>query len=301
MYAARDITVIIPALNEAPCIARVVEELAALKVCSQCNQVINATSSTGDETSDSGMLLCGNDACQIENCEVGNCEVENPGVKPGVQGHTLIDRIIVCDNGSTDDTASLAAASGAIVTYEPERGYGAACLAALAVDVQKDIILFVDGDHSVVATEIPSVIAPILNGADLVIGSRTLGSSEKGALSIPQRFGNALASFLISKLWSANVTDLGPFRAITQQALQDLQMTDRKFGWTVEMQVRALQLDKVVTEVPVSTLRRIGKSKVSGTVRGVIGAGHGILGTIFKLYLFGANRSALPKFSTGEN
>ncbi len=292
MYAARDITVIIPALNEAPCIARVVEELAALKVCSQCNQVINATSSTGDETSDLGMLLCGNDACHIENCEVEN---------PGVQCHTLIDRIIVCDNGSTDDTASLAAASGAIVTYEPERGYGAACLAALAVDVQKDIILFVDGDHSVVATEIPSVIAPILNGADLVIGSRTLGSSEKGALSIPQRFGNALASFLISKLWSANVTDLGPFRAITQQALQDLQMTDRKFGWTVEMQVRALQLDKVVTEVPVSTLRRIGKSKVSGTVRGVIGAGHGILGTIFKLYLFGANRSALPKFSTGEN
>lgn len=292
MYAGRDITVIIPALNEAPCIARVVEELAALNVCSQCNQIINATTQTGDDASKLEMLRCGN-----ADCETGNCEVENPGV----QSHTLIDRIIVCDNGSTDDTASLAAASGAIVTYEPDRGYGAACLAALAVEVEKDIIVFVDGDHSVVASEIPGVIAPILNGADLVIGSRTLGSSEKGALSIPQRFGNALASFLISKLWSADVTDLGPFRAVTQQALQDLQMTDRKFGWTVEMQVRALQLDKIVTEVPVSTLRRIGKSKVSGTVRGVIGAGHGILGTIFKLYLFGANRSAVPKFSTGEN
>ena len=286
MYAGRDVTVIIPALNEAQSIACVVEGLAELRACPHCHQLINT------ENSDQKNQSSDDSHCPHENCRA---EI------PVSLANPLIDRIIVCDNGSTDETAALAAASGAIVAFEPERGYGAACLAALAVDVDKDIIVFVDGDHSVVSSELPDIITPLLNGADLVIGSRTLGATEKGALSIPQRFGNLLATFLISKLWTANVTDLGPFRATTEQTLQILQMSDRHFGWTVEMQVRALQENKIIKEVPVSTMKRIGKSKISGTVRGVIGAGHGILGTIFKLYLLGAGQSATPKLRSGEN
>ena len=286
MYAGRDVTVIIPALNEAQSIACVVEGLADLRACPHCHQLINT------ENSAQKNLSSDDSHCPHENCRA---EI------PVSLANPLVDRIIVCDNGSTDETAALAAASGAIVAFEPERGYGAACLAALAVDVEKDIIVFVDGDHSVVSSELPDIITPLLNGADLVIGSRTLGTTEKGALSIPQRFGNMLATFLISKLWAANVTDLGPFRATTEQTLQILQMNDRHFGWTVEMQVRALQENKTIKEVPVSTMKRIGKSKISGTVRGVIGAGHGILGTIFKLYLLGAGQSATPKLRSGEN
>ena len=286
MYAGRDVTVIIPALNEAQSIACVVEGLADLRACPHCHQLINNENSAQKNLSS-----------DASHCPHENCRAEIPVSL----ANPLVDRIIVCDNGSTDETAALAAASGAIVAFEPERGYGAACLAALAVDVEKDIIVFVDGDHSVVSSELPDIITPLLNGADLVIGSRTLGTTEKGALSIPQRFGNMLATFLISKLWAANVTDLGPFRATTEQTLQILQMNDRHFGWTVEMQVRALQENKTIKEVPVSTMKRIGKSKISGTVRGVIGAGHGILGTIFKLYLLGAGQSATPKLRSGEN
>ena len=257
MYAGRDVTVIIPALNEAQSIACVVEGLADLRACPHCHQLINTENSAQKNLS-----------TDASHCPHENCRAEIPVSL----ANPLVDRIIVCDNGSTDETAALAAASGAIVAFEPERGYGAACLAALAVDVEKDIIVFVDGDHSVVSSELPDIITPLLNGADLVIGSRTLGTTEKGALSIPQRFGNMLATFLISKLWAANVTDLGPFRATTEQTLQILQMNDRHFGWTVEMQVRALQENKTIKEVPVSTMKRIGKSKISGTVRGVIGA-----------------------------
>lgn len=256
MYLGRHITVIIPALNEEPSIARVLDGLFELKACPQC----------GQET-----------VPVAESCS--SCE-QMPQA-------TLVDRIIVCDNGSTDNTAAIATAHGAMVTYESDKGYGAACLAALAVPVEKDIIVFVDADHSVVAAELPSLVAPIMKGADLVIGSRTIGQTEKGALSIPQRFGNRLASALIRTLWSAQVTDLGPFRAITNTALRDLHMTDRRFGWTVEMQVRALQLSKTVTEIPVTTRCRIGQSKIGGTVKGVIGAANGILGTIARLYWTG--------------
>jgi len=146
-----------------------------------------------------------------------------------------------------------------------------------------------------VPQELPALLDPLFDGADLVIGSRTLGHCEKGALSIPQEIGNKLAIALLRLLWRGQVTDLGPFRAITQSALSSIQMTDRKFGWTVEMQIRALQLSLTTVEVPVSTRQRIGKSKISGTVKGVIGAAHGILGTIAKLYwrqLTGANPSA---------
>ena len=172
MYAGRDVTVIIPALNEAQSIACVVEGLADLRACPHCHQLINTENSAQKNLS-----------TDASHCPHENCRAEIPVSL----ANPLVDRIIVCDNGSTDETAALAAASGAIVAFEPERGYGAACLAALAVDVEKDIIVFVDGDHSVVSSELPDIITPLLNGADLVIGSRTLGTTEKGALSIPQR------------------------------------------------------------------------------------------------------------------
>ena len=268
MYLGRHITVIIPALNEEPSIARVLDGLFQLQACPQCGQLKAPQTAEQKQLTDKQSCVC----------------------KTDFSG-TLVDRIIVCDNGSSDETATIAASRGAMVTHEPDRGYGAACLAALAVPVEKDIIVFADADHSVVATELPQLIAPLLKGADLVIGSRTIGETEKGALSLPQRFGNRLASFLIRTLWSAQVTDLGPFRAITQNALQDLHMTDRRFGWTVEMQVRALQLSKTVTEIPVTTRCRIGHSKIGGTVKGVMGAANGILGTIARLYWQGLSTS----------
>ena len=297
MYKGRTITVIIPALNEAPAISKVVDDLFNLRVCPRCDLQVDEKQSGEALICDEpkhgsplvakapavkadGALRCGHDACQNTNNQTAM--------------ERLVDQIIVCDNGSTDDTASLAASCGAIVTHEPEQGYGAACLAALDVPVEKDVVVFVDGDGSVVATELPGLIDPLYSGADLVIGSRTLGSTERGALTIPQQFGNQLASFLIRTLWSSDVTDLGPFRATTQATLTDLKMTDRQFGWTVEMQVRALQQHKVVIEVPVSTRRRVGVSKISGTLRGVIGAANGILGSIFKLYWAGLGKRTLP-------
>jgi len=272
MYRHRKVTVIIPALDEAEAIARVVRDLSKLSVCKQCTKVVlNTTRLNARDGSTSNITKLSRNV----ECCLGDCtHLRAP----------LIDDIIVCDNGSTDDTAAIARMCGAIVVSEPERGYGAACLAALAAPVKKDLIVFVDADNSVVADELPLLIDPLCEGDHLVIGSRTLGNCEKGALSVPQRFGNRLASALMNVLWRAKVTDLGPFRAVTNDALTAIAMTDRQFGWTVEMQVRALQLAFKTSEVPVSTLRRIGKSKISGTVAGVIGAGHGILGTIAKLY-----------------
>ena len=252
---------VVSALNEAPSIARVIEGLFQLRVCDKCRRYVQRDNHSHISP------LC---------CTTGE-----------VSTIPLVDRVVVCDNGSTDDTAQIATISGAVVVHESERGYGAACLAALAAPVEKDIVVFVDADHSVVSTELPALLDPLFAGADLVIGSRVSGRTERGALSVPQRFGNQLASFLIRRLWHADVTDLGPFRATTQATLDVLQMQDRQFGWTVEMQVRAIQENKVVVEVPVSTLRRIGLSKISGTVRGVLGAGYGILSMIFRLYRAG--------------
>ena len=274
MYFKRQITVIIPALNEASSIAKVINCLFELRACQHCSQV----SPPAEGRARFDYQCAGNVSDRDHHKNDCDCSEASP--------EQIVDQVIVCDNGSTDDTATIAASCGAIVTCETEQGYGAACLAALAVAVEKDIIVFVDGDHSVVASELPDLITPLIKGdADLVIGSRTLGNCERGALSIPQRFGNQLASFLIRRLWSCAVTDLGPFRATTQATLEELKMSDKRFGWTVEMQIRALQLDKRTVEVPVTTRRRIGQSKISGTMRGVIGAAHGILGTIFKLHL----------------
>jgi len=198
---------------------------------------------------------------------------------------TRVRDVIVGDNGSRDRTAEIAASRRARVVRVEERGYGAACagaLAALAADV--DTILFMDADGSDDPAEIPLLLEPIAAGrADLVIGSRALGTVEPGALTPQQRFGNWLATRLIALIYHHRYTDLGPFRAIRRELLERIDMRDRRYGWTVEMQIRALQLGSRVAEVPVSYRRRVGRSKISGTVTGVIKAGWGIVYTIFRL------------------
>ncbi|MBU6340342.1 MAG: glycosyltransferase family 2 protein [Bacteroidetes bacterium] len=204
----------------------------------------------------------------------------------------LLRNIIVCNNGSTDNSAELARACGALVVDEPAKGYGNACLAGMAylekqgILEQPDVVVFLDGDYSDYPEELPNVVAPILNdGQDLVIGSRLKGGLEPGAMTVPQRFGNWLAPLLIRLFFNYRFSDLGPFRAIRWQALQAMQMKDRNYGWTVEMQVKAAILGLKCTEVPVRYRKRGGgKSKVSGTIKGSVLAGWKIIGTIFRLY-----------------
>ncbi len=190
-----------------------------------------------------------------------------------------LKQIIVIDNGCTDRTASVAQAAGAQVVVEPARGYGAACLAGLAaIDSAIEIVLFLDSDGSDVVADAPAIIAPIIAGhADLVIGSRALGKRERGSMTAPQRFGNWLAPLLVRLIWDVRYTDLGPFRAIRRSSLEALAMQDRDFGWTIEMQVRAAKLRLRTVEVPTGYRRRIGVSKISGTVNGVVKAGCKIL------------------------
>ena len=202
----------------------------------------------------------------------------------------LIREIIVCDNNSTDRTAQVAASAGATVVREPRPGYGSACLRGMAhiaarpPSEQPDIVVFVDGDHSDFPAQLPELLVPIEQfGYDLVIGSRALGKAETGSMTFPQVFGNWLATNLIRLFYGYEFTDLGPFRAIRYPALVALRMQDPDFGWTVEMQVRAAKAGLKCTEVPVGYRRRIGVSKISGTVRGTVLAGHKILWTIFKL------------------
>ncbi|MCA9732013.1 glycosyltransferase [candidate division KSB1 bacterium] len=197
----------------------------------------------------------------------------------------MYTHIIVVDNGSTDNTAKIAAEMGAIVVYEPQLGYGQACLTGIktASNLEPDIIVFLDGDYSDFPEQIDEVLQPILHeNAELVIGSRTKGKSEKGALLPQARFGNWLASWLIKILWNYCYTDLGPFRAITWEGLSRLKMEDTNFGWTVEMQIKALMAGLRVVEVPVNYRKRIGDSKVTGTFSGSVRAGYKILWTIFK-------------------
>ncbi len=198
-----------------------------------------------------------------------------------------VDDIVVADNGSADGTAAVAASRGARVVYEVQRGYGAACLAGIAALDAPDIVVFLDGDFSDHPEEMPQLLDPIVDDrAELVIGSRALGEREAGALTPQATFGNALATRLMRFFWGVQHTDLGPFRAIRRDVLARIGMRDRDYGWTVEMQIKAALHGLRAVEVPVRYRRRIGVSKVSGTVRGVIGAGYKILGWIFACVLF---------------
>ena len=199
-------------------------------------------------------------------------------------GQRVMDDIVVCDNGSTDATAERARTAGARVAVERTPGYGRACLTAIAALRPVDVILFVDGDQSCELRQTLDLLRAMADGADLVIGSRVLGHMEPGALSPPQIAGNRVASLLIRLLWGHRVTDLGPFRAIRADALRRLDMRDTAYGWTVEMQIKAIQMRMRIVETPVdSRRRRFGRSKVGGTVKGVVGASVGILGMIVRL------------------
>ena len=198
-------------------------------------------------------------------------------------GAPLMHEVVVADNRSDDDTGLIAAQAGARVVYVHARGYGNACAAACDA-ATGDVLLFVDGDHTADLLQTPLLIEPLTRGAQLVIGARS--KALRGSLTVPQRFGNALACALVRAIWRVPVTDLGPFRAITRDAYELIGMQDRTYGWTIEMQVRAAQLRLSMVEVAVTWLpRHAGQSKVSGTVRGVFGAAVGILSMIARLWL----------------
>lgn len=201
-------------------------------------------------------------------------------------GSDVIDQIIVCDNGSTDNTSVIASDFGAEVVYQARPGYGIACLTAMEkLAVVSDIVLFIDGDDCCYAQQGLSLLEDIHQGFDLAIGSRVLGNIEANALTPVQRFGNALSSFLIRCLWKEQVTDLGPFRAIRKSALNKIHMQDQTFGWTIEMQIKCIQHGFSTSEQAIDSKQRIGTSKISGTIKGSMGAGIGILSMIAKLWI----------------
>ena len=194
--------------------------------------------------------------------------------------------VVVVDNGCTDRTPEIAREHGARVVEEPRRGYGYACLRGIQALDHPDVVVFLDGDYSDYPEEMRQLIAPIVEDrADLVIGSRALGTREKDALPPHSAFGNKIASFLINALFGHRYTDLGPFRAIRSASLQELEMVDTTWGWTVEMQVKAIQKKLRILEIPVSYRKRIGESKISGTLIGSIKAGYKIIWTIIKYKL----------------
>lgn len=201
---------------------------------------------------------------------------------------SIVREVIVCNNNSSDKTAEVAESNGATVVNQPIPGYGNACLKGLEHIANKaekpDIVVFLDGDYSDYPEEMSNLIEPIINDeCNLVIGSRALGDLEKGSMQPQQIFGNWLATNLIKFFYKIEFTDLGPFRAIDYPSLLKIDMQDKDFGWTVEMQVKAAKLKLKCTEIPVSYRKRVGVSKVSGTLKGTVLAGHKILWTIFKL------------------
>ena len=199
----------------------------------------------------------------------------------------LVSEIVVVNNASTDRTREEAEAAGATVLDEPTPGYGRACLKGInylkAEGKRPDVLVFLDGDYSDYPEEMELVVAPILNdGVDMVIGSRALGQREGGSMTFPQVFGNWLATTLMRIFYRVRFTDLGPFRAIRFDKLLEINMVDQTYGWTVEMQVKAARHKLKTAEVAVNYKKRIGVSKVSGTIKGTVMAGYKILWTIFK-------------------
>lgn len=199
----------------------------------------------------------------------------------------IVNEIIVISNNSTDNTKAIAKNAGATVLSENKMGYGYACLKGLeyiaSQEIKPDIVVFLDGDYSDYPEELTQLIAPIVNqNIDFVIGSRVSKLREKGSMTPQQVFGNWLASFLMKLFYNAKFTDLGPFRAIKYQTLLDLQMQDKTYGWTVEMQLKILKQNFTYVEIPVRYKNRIGVSKVSGTLKGTVMAGIKIIGWIFK-------------------
>ncbi len=230
-HRATTVSAIIPARNEAPCIAAVIDGLLALR---------------------------------------------------SVSGQPLLLEVIVADTGSSDGTAQIALAAGARVVDVPQPGYGQACWAAVQAS-RGELLLFVDGDGAANPLDAAGLLADLAQGADLAIGVRA--APDPGAMTATQRFGNGLACLLMRLLWRMSVADLGPHRAITRRAFDTLDMQDRSFGWTVEMQVRAHVLGLRVQQRPVRWHARTGGlSKISGSLRGVVGAGLGILGMIARLW-----------------
>ena len=210
----------------------------------------------------------------------------------------LAGEIVVVDNGSTDGTDLVAQRLPVRLVREERRGYGSACLAGVAAleASRPEVIVFLDGDYSDHPEEMPRLLEAIDAGADLVIGSRALGEREPGALLPQARFGNLLACFLIRLLYGHRYTDLGPFRAIRWDAYRRLGMRDTNFGWTCEMQVKALRAGLRVAEVPVSYRRRVGVSKITGTVSGTLAAGYKILWTIARYgFSFGFGTPRRPR------
>ncbi len=217
-----------------------------------------------------------------------------------------VGHVIVVDNGSSDSTAKVAGECGATVVTEPQRGYGAACLRGLAVirelietgEAAPRIVVFLDADYSDHPELLPDLVAPIRAGeADFVLGSRLLGKRESGAMPPQSLFGNRLACWLMRLLFGTRYTDLGPFRAIDYQSLCQLDMADRDFGWTIEMQIKAQRAGLRTIEVPVPYRRRVGQSKISGTISGTVKAGTKILYTIAK-YRLQRRRCISPGSST---
>lgn len=199
-----------------------------------------------------------------------------------------VGQVIVVDNGSTDHSADVARDNGATVIRESRRGYGSACLAGLAAiranalaSEPPQVVVFLDGDYSDHPEQLTELVEPVFSGAaDFVIGSRMIGEREPGAMLPQALFGNRLACFLMWLFWGTRYTDLGPFRAISWTSLEQLQMQDRNFGWTVEMQIKAAIAGLRTVELPVRYRRRVGVSKISGTISGTIRAGYKILYTI---------------------
>ena len=231
MFQGLKIAAVIPAYNEAACIASVVTDLLSL----------------------------GRSGCEIPSAH-----------------QPLLERVVVCDNGSSDETAAVAQEAGARVVCEPQKGYGYACLRGQQACRDCDVIVFVDGDGSVKATDLYLLLEQLSQGADLVIGNRLSQLCEAGALHAHQRLGTRLYAMLISQIWQVKCEDLGPLRAIRNRVFEQLGMQEMTWGWTAEMQAKAYASGYQVVEVPVSTRCRIGVSKVSGTWRGTLGAALGI-------------------------